>query len=60
MELMIMLQQEIKVDDRQPAITIGNWIKAYGKRIRQAVALAEQRPSDTRPITAYFQPRTQR
>ena len=35
-------------------ITISNWIKAYGKRIRKAVAQYEQRPPHTLPLTAYF------
>ena len=37
-------------------ITINNWLKAYGRRIRKAIATAEQRPPQTLPITAYFSP----
>ena len=37
-------------------LTISNWIKSYGKRIRKAVANYEKRPPNTLPITAYFNP----
>ena len=39
-------------------ITISNWVKSYGKRIRRAIAQYKKSSSATKPITAYF-PRQQ-